>query len=113
MLNKDDIRHIIGSAILFDERHRFDDWKGDEAKEWVEQIASAIIGLLTPTASDPAYCSCEKPLPTREFRTCNQCGRRISPSARATEEQEYAAKRAEQGVQAKWIRNHVPVPVCI
>ena len=81
MLNKDDIKHIIGSAILYDERHRFDDWKGDEAKEWVEQIASAIIGLLTPTASDPAYCSCEKPLPTREFRTCNQCGRRISPSA--------------------------------
>ena len=81
MLNKDDIKHIIGSAMLFDERHRFDAWKGDEAKEWVEQIADAIIGLLTPAASDSAYYSCENSLPTREFCTCNQCGRRISPSA--------------------------------
>ena len=52
---KDDIKHIIGSAMLFDERHRFDDWRGDEAKEWVEQIADAIIGLLTPAASDSDY----------------------------------------------------------
>ena len=54
MLNKDDIKHIIGSAMLFDEHHRFDAWKGNEAKEWVEQIADAIIGLLTPAASESA-----------------------------------------------------------
>ena len=53
--------------------------------------AEGAIGLIrgweslvirpTQAPGDSAYCSCEKPLPTREFRTCNQCGRRISPSA--------------------------------
>ena len=54
---------------------------------WSRADVEAII-VVTNAASRPtqapgdsAYCSCEKPLPTREFRTCNQCGRRISPSA--------------------------------
>ena len=77
MLNKD-IKHIIGSAMLFDERHRFDAWKGDEAKEWVEQIADAIIGLLTsaPVGSCPAGGEHDWPTKTGEIYTgvCQKCG---------------------------------------
>ena len=79
MLNKDDIKHIIGSAMLFDERHRFDAWKGDEAKEWVEQIADAIIGLLTsaPVGSCPAGGEHDWPAGAGEVYTgvCLKCGR--------------------------------------
>ena len=53
---------------------------GDSSLPESAQWESLVI-RPTQAPGDSAYCSCEKSLPTREFRTCNQCGRRISPSA--------------------------------
>jgi hypothetical protein len=37
------IRLIIGTAILYDEKQRFDGWSGQDAKKWVNNIVKAII----------------------------------------------------------------------
>jgi hypothetical protein len=45
MLTKDEVKYIIGIAMLFDSQKRFDNWRGDEAAEWTEKVAEAIVNL--------------------------------------------------------------------
>ena len=42
MITKEAIKQIVGTAMLFDEKKRFDSWHGDEAKEWIDMVAEAI-----------------------------------------------------------------------
>lgn len=43
MITRQTIKHVLGVAMLFDDHKRFDTWTGDEAKEFVEIIANAIL----------------------------------------------------------------------
>jgi len=54
MLTKNEVKQIIGIAMLFDSQKRFDNWRGDEAKEWVEMVAEAIVNLPNNACNRPA-----------------------------------------------------------
>lgn len=55
MLTKEEVKRIIGIAMLFDSKQRFDNWRGDEAKEWVEMVAEAIVNLPNNACNRPAF----------------------------------------------------------
>ena len=43
---RDEIKRIIGIAIIFDERQRFGEWTSEDVKEWSGMIADAITRKL-------------------------------------------------------------------
>ena len=54
MLTKEEVKQVIGIAMLFDSQKRFDDWRGDEAKEWTDMVAEAIVNLPNNACNRPA-----------------------------------------------------------
>jgi hypothetical protein len=60
-MDKETVRQIIGTAILFDEKGRFDSWSGDEAREWVDMVTDTIMKHIQPA-------------PQGVQPTCDNCG---------------------------------------
>ena len=54
MLTKDEVKRIIGIAMLFDSKKRFDNWIGIDAGEWAEMVAEAIVNLPNNACNRPA-----------------------------------------------------------
>lgn len=54
MLTKEEVKKIIGIAMLFDGKKRFDNWIGVEAGEWAEMVAEAIVNLPNNASTRPA-----------------------------------------------------------
>lgn len=69
MLTKEEIAKIIGTAILFDEQQRFDEWRGDEARRWVCQVAEAIWSAQQSVKSDECYV-CDKKDELQTYTLC-------------------------------------------
>ena len=45
MITKEEVRRVLAMALVHDDRGRFNSWRADEAWEWADMVAEAIVSM--------------------------------------------------------------------